>query len=162
MRAALTLAVTVVHLSRRGLFGGVGALLAAPALVRATSIMPVRDPRLVRGIWLDTKRLLGGNPDNVYAAFQPLEFDRESLRHEVVWLHESHPEVRAARMADRYGSVMQPLIDHTLAVNFNVDECLQRRHHDPILGARIAARQASVNTRAIERSLHRPVVVLSA
>ena len=152
-----------LDLSRRGLFGGVAALLAAPALVRATSIMPVRDPRLVRGIWLDTRRPLGGNPECVYAAFQPLEFDRKSLRHEVVWLHESHPEVRAARMADRCGAVMQPLIDHALAVEASVEEHLQRRHFDRALNARIAARQASVNTRAaIERSLRRPIVVLSA
>lgn len=30
-----------MNLSRRGLFGGVGAFLAAPAIVRAASLMPV-------------------------------------------------------------------------------------------------------------------------
>lgn len=34
-------------LTRRGFLAGIGAVLAAPAIVRAESLMPVRAPRLV-------------------------------------------------------------------------------------------------------------------
>lgn len=36
------MAVTALRLSRRALFGGLAALVAAPAIVRVASIMPVR------------------------------------------------------------------------------------------------------------------------
>lgn len=43
-------------LTRRSLLGGIGALLAAPAIVRAASLMPVKtwaDPHvMIRGQWI--------------------------------------------------------------------------------------------------------------
>ncbi len=38
-------------LNRRGLLVGLGCLIAAPAVVRAASLMPVRRPRLITPTW---------------------------------------------------------------------------------------------------------------
>ena len=64
--------------------------------------MPVRNPRLVAGIWVGAKRRADGltldGPGN-YPAFEPINPGRVSLCHEIVYLHESHPEVMAFRSA---------------------------------------------------------------
>jgi len=90
--------------------------LAAPALVRASSIMPVRDPKLVRGIIIHESGLreAANTPDHPYwpytydqapkitwTSFEPLPEGRESLRHEVVWLHESDRRVVEFRQIER-------------------------------------------------------------
>jgi hypothetical protein len=90
-----------ISLSRRGLL--IGAL-AAPAVVRAASIMPVRNPGLVKGIWL------GNN------TFEPLATeDYRSLCHEPVWLHKSHPAVQEAQrcrsFTEEMGESIQPPVD---------------------------------------------------
>lgn len=90
----------LIDLSRRGFL--IGALFA-PAIVRAGSIMPVRDPHLVRGVWRDRSGPLtpGGLivPDR---SFHPTPVpDSTSLRWETVWLHESHPAVQQAYAAER-------------------------------------------------------------
>jgi hypothetical protein len=41
-----------MHLSRRSFFLGAGALVAAPSIVRAASLMPVRMPKFVPEPWL--------------------------------------------------------------------------------------------------------------
>ena len=42
-------------LTRRGLIGGLASLLAAPAIVRASSLMPVNSGKAFTGItWIDT------------------------------------------------------------------------------------------------------------
>jgi hypothetical protein len=45
---ATTMAANGVVLGRRGFLLGLGAAIAAPAIVRAASLMPVRVPRLLR------------------------------------------------------------------------------------------------------------------
>ena len=69
-----------LDLARRGFL--LGALMA-PAVVRAASIMRVRDPNLVKGIWLN------GGLD-----FEPIDNPNAiSKWHETVWVHKSNPAV---------------------------------------------------------------------
>lgn len=78
-----------LDLSRRALFLGGIMALAAPAVVRASTLMPVHDPKLVRGI------LLGRLGEY---AFEPASMS--PYRHEFVWLHESDPLVMEYRQTE--------------------------------------------------------------
>lgn len=103
--------------------------LAAPALVRASSIMPVRDPKLVRGILIHKNgRVLvtgvrsaqsetlsalycrGETADQSrlipWESFEPLPEGKESLRHETVWLHESDRRVVEFRQIEKQSAVI--------------------------------------------------------
>lgn len=96
-------------LSRRTLFGGL-ALLAAPAIVRAATLMRVKDPGLVAGVWIGDKsawyRWNADFPYQTVPTFQPLEYGRVSLRNETVYLHKSDP-----RVLEAYG-VNQEFVAH--------------------------------------------------
>jgi hypothetical protein len=55
-------------LSRRGFLGTVASLLAAPAIVRAASLMPVRNyTHLPREWWIDDTRIDAGFADGSFA-----------------------------------------------------------------------------------------------
>ncbi len=41
--------MTIIEPSRRGFIAGLASLIAAPAIVRAGSLMPVKAPRLITG-----------------------------------------------------------------------------------------------------------------
>lgn len=49
-----------MNLSRRGLLGGLVGIVAAPALVRASSLMPVRAPKLLTSAELNRRLLYHG------------------------------------------------------------------------------------------------------
>ena len=95
-----------LSLSRRGFL--IGALFA-PAVVRATNLMPVRDPGLVQGIWL-------GGIGNSTPAFEMLDNPFvESFIRPIVWLHKSHWAVKETIAAR---SVFNHLADQPTTIQF--------------------------------------------
>jgi hypothetical protein len=64
--------------------------------------MPVHKPDLIRGFWRDYTQVTPGGVIRPSApVFIPSVGNGESLRHETVWLHSSHPDAQAALAAER-------------------------------------------------------------
>jgi hypothetical protein len=76
-----------VTLSRRGFIGGLAALVAAPAVVRAASLMPVSAPKLMRGLQVGDVITCEG----VYSVDRVTKLPLGYLRQFVVTSVESEP-----------------------------------------------------------------------
>lgn len=99
-----------LDISRRSLFLGGLLTLAAPAVVRASVLMPIRDPRLVRGFWskhIPSHASWDGKswvtrPDFSRRGFHPIDGNLQSLLHDEVLLHESSDAVAELRQQDAF------------------------------------------------------------
>jgi hypothetical protein len=64
--------IEMIEIARRGFLGGLVAAIAAPAIVRSASIMPVRvpvtmrvEPFVQRRFWMIRQLVVGGSFDNI-------------------------------------------------------------------------------------------------